>query len=89
MKKENPHIGSSFENWLAEKGIREGVTAAPMRRRFRTADLTDVEAERIARSRMDPRHASLNKLENGEETGFRRPKLRPFYFSSDESENTA
>jgi uncharacterized protein with von Willebrand factor type A (vWA) domain len=32
------------------------------RRRFRTAELTDVEAERIAGSRMDPRHTSLNKL---------------------------
>lgn len=33
-----------------------------MRRRFLTADLSDDEAERIALSRMDPRHNHLNKL---------------------------
>jgi len=33
-----------------------------MRRRFQTVDLTDEEAERIASTRMDPRHDHLNKL---------------------------
>ena len=33
-----------------------------MRRRFKTADLTDEEVERIASSRMDPRHDHLDKL---------------------------
>jgi hypothetical protein len=33
-----------------------------MRRRFLTAELSDEEAERIAASRMDPRHDHLNKL---------------------------
>jgi hypothetical protein len=33
-----------------------------MRRRFRTAELSDEEAERIASSRMDPRHDHLNQL---------------------------
>jgi hypothetical protein len=33
-----------------------------MRRRFLTAELSDEEAERIASSRMDPRHDHLNKL---------------------------
>jgi PHD/YefM family antitoxin component YafN of YafNO toxin-antitoxin module len=33
-----------------------------MRRRFQTVDLTDDEAERIASTRMDPRHDHLNKL---------------------------
>jgi hypothetical protein len=33
-----------------------------MRRRFLTAGLSDEEAERIASSRMDPRHDHLNKL---------------------------
>jgi hypothetical protein len=27
-EKKNPHIGSSFESWLDEIGIREEVTAA-------------------------------------------------------------
>jgi hypothetical protein len=28
MAKKNPHIGSSFESWLDDAGIREDVTAA-------------------------------------------------------------
>jgi antitoxin HicB len=30
-KKMNPHLGSSFESWLDEKGIREEVTAAAIK----------------------------------------------------------
>jgi hypothetical protein len=33
-----------------------------MRRRFVTAELSDEEAERIASSRMDPRHDHLDRL---------------------------
>ena len=33
-----------------------------MRRRFRTAELSDEEVEQIASARMDPRHDHLNKL---------------------------
>jgi antitoxin HicB len=28
VTKKNPHIGSTFESWLGEAGIREEVTAA-------------------------------------------------------------
>jgi antitoxin HicB len=28
MKKKNPYVGSSFESWLDEVGIREEVTIA-------------------------------------------------------------
>ena len=31
MKKQNPHIGSSFESWLDEKGLREEATAAALK----------------------------------------------------------
>ena len=31
MTKTNPHIGSTFESWLDEKGIREDVTAAAVK----------------------------------------------------------
>ena len=31
MTKKNPHIGSSFESWLDEQGIREEVTAAAIK----------------------------------------------------------
>jgi antitoxin HicB len=31
MTTKNPHIGSSFESWLDEKGMREEVTAAAVK----------------------------------------------------------
>ena len=31
MAKKNPHIGSSFESWLDETGIREDVTAVAIK----------------------------------------------------------
>ena len=31
MARKNPHIGSSFESWLEEAGIREEVTAAAIK----------------------------------------------------------
>jgi antitoxin HicB len=31
MAKKNPHLGSSFESWLDETGIREDVTAAAIK----------------------------------------------------------
>jgi antitoxin HicB len=31
MTNKNPHIGSTFESWLDEKGIREEVTAAAVK----------------------------------------------------------
>jgi antitoxin HicB len=33
MTNKNPHIGSTFESWLDENGIREDVTAAAMKER--------------------------------------------------------
>ena len=31
MKKQNHHIGSSFESWLEEQGLREEATAAAIK----------------------------------------------------------
>jgi antitoxin HicB len=31
MKPENPHIGSTFESWLDDTGLREEVTAAAIK----------------------------------------------------------
>ena len=31
MSKANPHVGSTFESWLDEKGIREEVNAAAIK----------------------------------------------------------
>ena len=52
MAKRNPHIGSSFECWLDEQGIREEVTAAA--RKFvsrRTYVLSKAELVAIAKAR--------------------------------------
>jgi antitoxin HicB len=40
----NPHLGSSFESWLDEKGIREEVTAAAIK---------SVVAEQLAEAMKD------------------------------------
>jgi hypothetical protein len=31
MARKNPHLGSSFDSWLDEEGIREEVTAAAIK----------------------------------------------------------
>lgn len=31
MTRKNPHIGSTFESWLDEKGLREEVTASAIK----------------------------------------------------------
>jgi len=31
MKDKNPHVGSTFESWLDEQGLRESVTAAAIK----------------------------------------------------------
>lgn len=31
MTNKNPHVGSTFESWLDEKGLREEVTAAAVK----------------------------------------------------------
>jgi antitoxin HicB len=31
MARKNPHVGSSFESWLEDAGIREEVTAAAIK----------------------------------------------------------
>jgi antitoxin HicB len=31
MARKNPHLGSSFESWLEDAGIREEVTAAAIK----------------------------------------------------------
>ncbi len=48
MAKKNPHIGSSFESWLDQEGIREEVTSAAIKA---TYVLTDEERAAIADAR--------------------------------------
>ena len=50
-----------FRGTIISEATADKITKGILRRRFRTADLTDEEAERIAQSRMDPRH-DLRKI---------------------------
>lgn len=53
MANKNPHIGSTFESWLDEEGIREEVTAAAIefqKRRSGVYVLSDEERAAIAES---------------------------------------
>ena len=48
MTRKNPHIGSTFESWLDEKGLREEVTASAIK---------SVIAEQIdGRNEIDQQH---------------------------------
>ncbi len=48
MAKKNPHLGSSFESWLDQEGIREEVTSAAFKAVYA---LTDDERAAIAEAR--------------------------------------
>jgi antitoxin HicB len=48
----NPHIGSSFESWLDEQGIREEVTAAAIRGVIAMQFVAEMKRKRITKSRM-------------------------------------
>jgi antitoxin HicB len=52
MKKKSPHVGSTFESWLDERGLREEVTVAAIKSvRKRLADGT--KKRKRMRSRRD------------------------------------
>jgi hypothetical protein len=53
-------LANDFRGSILSEAAANKITKRT-RRRFRTEDLTDEEIERIAQSRMDPRHATLNK----------------------------
>jgi len=48
--------------FVAPQEYEELQKLRSMRRRFRTAELSDAEVEQIASARMDPRHDHLNTL---------------------------
>jgi antitoxin HicB len=52
MKKKNPHLGSSFESWLDEKGIREEVTAAAVKAVIAAQIAQEMKKQRITKARM-------------------------------------
>jgi len=52
MKKKNKHIGSTFESWLDEKGIREEVTAAAVKAVIAAQIAREMKKRHITKARM-------------------------------------
>jgi antitoxin HicB len=48
----NPHIGSSFESWLEEAGIREDVTAAAIKAVIARQLMSEMKKKKITKQRM-------------------------------------
>jgi antitoxin HicB len=74
-KKKNPHIGSTFESWLDEVGIREEVTAAAIKSVIARQIAEEMKRRRITKARMaemmNTSRAQVDRLldpENGSAT---------------------
>jgi antitoxin HicB len=52
MARKNPHIGSSFESWLDEEGIREEVTAAAIKAVIARQLANEMKKRKITKQRM-------------------------------------
>ena len=52
MARKNPHIGSSFESWLDEAGIREEVTAAAIKAVIARQLASEMKKKKITKQRM-------------------------------------
>jgi antitoxin HicB len=50
--RKNPHIGSSFESWLDEEGIREEVTAAAIKAVIARQLTLEMKKRKITKQRM-------------------------------------
>jgi antitoxin HicB len=75
MTKKNPHIGSSFESWLDEAGIREDVTLAAIKAVLARQLADEMKKKRLTKKRMaelmKTSRAQLDRLldpENGNTT---------------------
>lgn len=51
-KKANPHVGSTFESWLDEAGIRDDVTAAAIKAVIAQQLSEEMKKRRITKKRM-------------------------------------
>ena len=74
-KKKNPRIGSTFESWLDQAGIREEVTAAAIKAVIARKLSSEMKKKRITKMRMaqlmKTSRAQLDRLldpENGSAT---------------------
>jgi hypothetical protein len=52
VARKNPHIGSSFESWLDEAGIREEVTAAAVKAVIARQLAREMKRKKITKQRM-------------------------------------
>ena len=52
MARKNPHIGSSFESWLGEAGIREEVTAATIKAVIARQLASEMKKKKITKRHM-------------------------------------
>src|SRR5258707_15382558 len=52
MARKNPHIGSSFESWLEDGGIREEVTAAAIKAVIARQLASEMKKKKISKQRM-------------------------------------
>ena len=52
MNNDNPHIGTIFESWLDDKGIREDITAAAVKAVIAAQISAEMKKQRITKVRM-------------------------------------
>jgi predicted transcriptional regulator len=52
MEKKNPHLGSSFESWLDQEGIREEVTSAAIKAVIARQLASEMKKRKITKKRM-------------------------------------
>lgn len=64
MTTQNPHIGSSFESWLDEKGIREEVSASAIKSVIAEQITAAMKERGLTKTRMaELMHTSRAQLE--------------------------
>jgi hypothetical protein len=70
--KKNPHLGSKFEDYLAEEGLLEEVTATAMKRVLAWQIAQLMKKQRVTKSamakRMKTSRAALDRLLDAENT---------------------
>jgi antitoxin HicB len=52
MARKSPHLGSSFESWLEDAGIREEVTAAAIKAVIARQLASEMKKKKITKQRM-------------------------------------
>jgi antitoxin HicB len=71
-KKKNPHIGSSFDDFLEEEGLLEEVTATAMKRVLAWQIAQAMKKQRVTKSAMAKRmrtsRAALDRLLDADNT---------------------